>query len=86
MDTTDLKRIVANFPEMKYINEFFLLDYEKSAESSLTTLNILSFASMALFGLVSLAIAFAINSYYRFRFEQSEASFKFLSMIPNQLV
>lgn len=86
MDTTDLKRIVANFPEMKYINEFFLLDYEKSAESSLTTLNILSIASMALFGLTSLAIAFAINSYYRFRFEQSEASFKFLSMIPNQLV
>lgn len=86
MDTTDLKRIVANFPEMKHINEYFLLDYEKSAESSIKTLDILSIASMALFGLISLGIALAINSYYKFRFQQSEASFKFLSMIPNQLV
>lgn len=41
---------------------------------------------MVLFAVITLVVALAINSYFKFRFFQAESSFKFLSLIPNQLV
>lgn len=42
--------------------------------------------SLVLFAVITIIMAFAVNSYYKFRFFQAESSFKFLSLIPNQLV
>jgi hypothetical protein len=41
---------------------------------------------MVLFALLSMVIACVVNNYFKFRFYQAEDSFKFLSLIPNQLV
>jgi hypothetical protein len=86
INLTNLQSIASNFREMETLNEHFLGEYQSSAEASSSTLNYLTIASMVAFLVMSLVNGLLVDNYRRFRFEQAEASFRFFTFIPNQLI
>ena len=52
-------------------------------DNSHSILNYVSIASMVVYLVVSLLLGIAVNQYFKFRFDQVNESFIYLSLIPN---
>lgn len=73
-----------NFPEMRFLNEFFLTYYEHTSKEQHAMLNYFTISSMLIHLVLSLVLSLALNHYFKFRFDQLIGSFSFFSHISNQ--
>ena len=78
--------LTANFQEMKRLNEFFLLDYQRLADLSHSLLDHLTYGLMAVLLVFSLTLSILANHYFKFRFEQRRKSYDHFALIPSVFV
>ena len=71
---------------MTRLNEYYLLYYQQTTQTSLAFLNYFSICSLALFAALTLLLACFVNAHHRFRFSQQETCFHFLTFVPHQLL